>query len=148
MTNVAIVDIMRDRERRLPRYNEFRRNFRLKPISTFEELNPDPNVARQLSIAYRGDVEAIDLLVGQLAEEPRPYGFGFSETTNQIFIIQASRRLFADRFYQENYNAATYTELGMEWIQNNTMKTVIARQFPELAAKMNTTKTAFEPWLQ
>lgn len=147
VTNVAIVDIIRDRERRLPRYNEFRRNFRLKPIETFQDLNPDPDVAHQLSQAYNGDVEAIDLLVGQLAEEPRPQGFGFSETTNQIFIIQASRRLFADRFYQENYNAATYTEIGMKWIQQNNMKTVLARQFPQLVAKMNNSKTAFEPWL-
>ena len=53
----------------------------------------------------------------------------------------------ADRFYQENFNADTYTALGMQWIKDNTMKTVIGRQFPQLIPLMANSKTAFEPWL-
>lgn len=36
--NMGAVDIMRDRERHVPRYNDFRRSLRLRPINNFEEL--------------------------------------------------------------------------------------------------------------
>lgn len=46
---------------------------------------------------YDDDIEKVDLLIGSLAEDPRPTGFAFAETSFQIFIVMASRRLHADR---------------------------------------------------
>jgi hypothetical protein len=93
------------------------------------------------------NVEMIDLLVGTLSEEVRPKNFGFGETLFQIFVLMASRRLMADRFYTADYNAAHYTQTGMDWIDNEgTMAQVIGRHMPELKPKMTGLDTAFQPW--
>ena len=93
------------------------------------------------------DVEKLDLMIGTLAEGVRPKGFGFGETMFQIFILNASRRLQADRFYTELYNEETYSKEGLEWVDKNTLKTVLLRHYPELAKSgLANVKNAFEPW--
>ena len=96
------------------------------------------------------DVEKLDLLVGTLAEQApdnRPTGFGFGETMFQIFILNASRRLQADRFYTDDYNEETYTKEGIDWIDRATLKGVLLRHHPELARTgLANVRNAFEPW--
>ena len=65
----------------------------------------------------------------------------------QIFILNASRRLQADRFYTDCYNEEVYTAEGMRWVDKADLKTVILRHFPELASSALANVTnAFEPW--
>ncbi len=92
-------------------------------------------------------VETLDLLVGTLAEGYRPTGFGFGETMFQIFILNATRRLQADRFYTDCYTEEYYTKEGLDWIDKSSFKNVILRHYPELAATgLGNIKNAFEPW--
>lgn len=144
--DLAAIDIIRDRERGVPRYNHFRRALNLKPIKTFEDLTNDAVVVAKLKMLYNDDVEKLDLLVGSLAEEFRPTNFGFGETAFQIFIIQASRRLHSDRFYTESYTPAVYSVVGLKWIDNVTMKKVLLRHMPELEKSLTTVTNAFSPW--
>ena len=148
--DMGTVDILRARERGVPRYNEFRRQLDLNPISAFEDLTTDAEQLRKLKEVYGSDpgaVERLDLLVGTLAEGRRPTGFGFGETMFQIFILNATRRLQADRFYTDSYNAEVYTIEGLRWIDNADLKTVILRHHPELASTgLANVKNAFEPW--
>ncbi len=148
--DLGAVDILRARERGVPRYNEFRRQLGLNPIRSFEDLNDDPDTVRKLKEAYGhhpADVEKLDLLIGTLGESHRPDFFGFGETMFQIFILNASRRLQADRFYTTCYNEETYTELGLEWIDATDFKTVLLRHYPELARTgLANVGNAFEPW--
>ena len=148
--DMGAVDILRARERGVPRYNEFRRQLGLNPIRTFEDLTDDTEQVRKLKDVYGeepGDVEQLDLLIGTLAEGHRPTGFGFGETLFQIFILNATRRLQADRFYTDNYNEQTYTKEGLAWVDSSDLKTVILRHFPELASTgLGNVKNAFEPW--
>ena len=65
--DLATVDILRDRERGVPRYNEFRTLMHRKPVASFEELASDPEVAAQLQDVY-GHVDRVDLMVGLYAE--------------------------------------------------------------------------------
>ena len=67
--DLASVDVMRDRERGVRRYNDFRRLLRMPPVRTFAELTSNAAWARELAEVY-GDVERVDLLVGALAEDP------------------------------------------------------------------------------
>ena len=60
----AAVDILRDRERGVPRYNQFRRLFHKPPVKTFEELRDNPEWAEEIKQVYGGDIERVDLLVG------------------------------------------------------------------------------------
>jgi hypothetical protein len=148
--DLGAVDIFRARERGVPRYNEFRRQLGLNPIRSFEDLTDNPDDLSNLRDVYGNDAEAIerlDLMVGTLAETHRPSGFGFGETLFQIFILNATRRLQADRFYTDCYNAETYTKEGLAWIDEATLKKVLLRHYPELAQTgLANVKNAFEPW--
>ncbi len=148
--DLAALDIIRDRERGVPRYNEFRRRLQLKEIKKFEDLTSDKEIVAKLKKIYDNDVEALDLLVGSLAEEYRPNGFGFGETSFQVFIAMASRRLVADRFYTKDYNKKTYTKEGIKWVDQNNMKTILLRHFPELGKNkvIFGVKNVFNPWLK
>jgi hypothetical protein len=144
--DMAAVDILRDRERGVPRYNQFRRLFHMKPAESFEELTGgNVDLAKEISDIYEGDLEKVDLLVGTLSE-PLPKGFGFSDTIFRVFILMASRRLKSDRFFAGDWKPEVYTQTGMDWVQNSTMKDVLLRHFPELSGPLRDVKNAFAPW--
>ena len=65
------------------------------------------------------NIEDVDAMVGWLAEFARPHGFAISETQFQVFILNASRRLFSDRFLTSSFRPAFYTNLGYNWVNNN-----------------------------
>ncbi|KAJ4202014.1 hypothetical protein NW759_015482 [Fusarium solani] len=145
--DLGAIDILRDRERGVPRYNAFRRLFHMPPARTFIELTGgDEKLAADLDEVYNGDIEAVDLLVGTLSE-PLPEGFGFSDTAFRVFILMASRRIKSDRFLAgDGWCPEIYTHEGINWVQNNTMKDVLCRHFPELAGPLHNVKNAFAPW--
>jgi len=89
IVDLAATDIVRTRERGVPRYNEFRRLFHLKPVETFEELTDNPEWVEEIRRIYDGDIERVDLMIGLYAE-PCPKGFGFSDTAFRVFILMAS----------------------------------------------------------
>jgi hypothetical protein len=142
--DLAAVDIMRDRERGVPRYNRFRRLIHKPPAKDFSDITSNKKWQQELREVY-GDVERVDLLVGMLAED-LPDGFGFSDTAFRIFILMATRRLKSDRFFTSDFNAKTYTKAGLDWIENSSMSTVILRHYPELAPALAGKDNAFAPW--
>jgi hypothetical protein len=143
--DMGTIDIVRDRERGVLRYNDFRRQLHLNPIGKFEDLTSDPVVLEKLHRIY-GDVEKLDLLIGTLAESQRPTGFGFGETQFQIFLLMASRRLQADRFFTTDFRSEVYTQEGMDWIKESSFKNVLLRHFPGLAKHLEGIDNAFRPW--
>ena len=145
LMDLASVDILRSRELGVPRYNDFRRLLHLEPAKDFESLTDNPVWARELRQVYRGDIEKVDVTPGMYAE-PRPQGFAFSDTAFRIFVLMASRRLNSDRFFTDDYNARVYTQAGMDWIEDNTMVTVLARHYPGLRRSLGAVKNGFEPW--
>jgi hypothetical protein len=140
--DLAATDILRIRERGVPRYNDFRRLFHLKPASSFEELNPAH--ADELRRLY-GDVERLDLMIGLYAEQ-LPKGFGFSDTAFRVFILMASRRIKSDRFLTRDYTPEVYTREGIEWITRSSMRDVLLRHFPELEPALQGVPNPFAPW--
>jgi hypothetical protein len=143
--DLAAVDILRDRERGVPRYNEFRRLLRKEPVTSFEELTDNPQWAEEIGRVYNNDIEKVDLLVGLLAE-PLPEGFGFSETAFRIFVLMASRRLKSDRFFTDDYRPEIYTQEGLDWVKDNGMASVLRRHYPQLSAAMDGVENPFNPW--
>jgi hypothetical protein len=143
--DLAAVDILRTRERGVPRYNAFRRLFRLKPAESFLELTGDPKVADHVREVYDGDIERVDLMVGLYAE-PKPEGFGFSDTAFRVFILMASRRLKSDRFFTRDYTPEMYTRAGFDWVADNTMIDVLLRHYPSLYPALRGVQNAFVPW--
>ena len=66
-------------------------------MESFEKLTPNRKHSDSLKELYDDDIEKLDLLIGCLAEEPRPDGYGFGETAFNVFVVMASRRLKTDR---------------------------------------------------
>ena len=145
LLDLAAIDIVRTRERGVPRYNEFRRLFHLEPVETFEELTGDPELAQEISRVYGGDIERVDLMVGLYAE-PKPKGFGFADTTFRVFVLMASRRLEADRFFTDDYRPEVYTQAGIDWVESNSMRSVLLRHCPELEPSLQGVANPFAPW--
>jgi hypothetical protein len=210
--DVLALDIIRDRERGIPRYNEFRRQYGLKQLAGFDDfidprLRPNsPERAEQqrdaallreiygqhrcddskiVTTAQKNDdgsaindclgrangsmvdnIEDLDAMVGWLAESTRPHGFAISETQLQVFILNASRRLFSDRFLTSSFRPAFYTDFGVQWVNNNgpggkvvekvqsnghtvevsPLKRVLLRSIPELGTEIDAVVNIFDPW--
>jgi hypothetical protein len=105
-------------------------------------------------------------VVGFLAESTRPHGFAISETQFVVFILNASRRLFSDRFFTSSFRPEFYTKLGIAWVTHNgpgpemieqgmpnghkqpvsPLKRVLLRNIPELAPELSHVVNAFDPW--
>ena len=81
-----------------------------------------------------------------LYAEPKPKGFGFSDTAFRVFILMASRRLKSDRFFTRDYTAEMYTQAGLDWINETTMTSVLCRNYPELRPVLAGVENAFKPW--
>ena len=112
------------------------------------------------------NIEDVDTVVGWLAEFPRPHGFAISETQFQVFILNASRRLFSDRFFTSSFRPEFYTHLGVDWVMNNgpggknmernksnghevdvsPLKRVLQRTIPELVPELEHVVNVFDPW--
>jgi hypothetical protein len=143
--DIGTIDILRDRERGVPRYNDFREKLRKPRVKRFEDISANKEWGEEIREVYDGDIDAVDLQVGLLAEEP-PKGFGFSDTAFRIFILMASRRLKSDRFFTNDYTPDVYTPEGLDWIKRSTMVHVLLRHHPELAPTLEGCENAFAPW--
>ncbi|RYR56792.1 hypothetical protein Ahy_A05g022493 isoform B [Arachis hypogaea] len=145
--DLPVLEIYRDRERNVARYNQFRRALLLIPISKWEDLTDDKEAIEVLEDVYGDDVEELDLLVGLMAEK-KIKGFAISETAFIIFLLMATRRrLEADRFFTSNFNEETYTKKGLEWVNSTeSLKDVIDRHYPEITLKWLNSSSAFSVW--
>jgi len=210
--DVVALDIIRDREHGVPRFNEFRRQYGLRQLTSFDDFM-DPGVApgspekldQQATVQTLREVygqhvcdaskvitdaqvnedgtpindclghpngtlidniEDVDTAVGYLAEYRRPHGFAISETQFVVFILNASRRLFSDRFFTSSFRPEFYTTLGVDWVNNNgpgpamieqgapngheqpvsPMKRMLMRNIPELTPELQNVFNAFDPW--
>src|SRR5690242_15447069 len=114
----------------------------MPPVRSFEELTENAAWREEIRRVYGVDIDLVDLSIGLFAETS-PAGFGFSDTAFRIFILMASRRLNSDRFFTTDYTPAVYTQVGLDWIADNTMATVLARHYPQLAPALRTVKNSF-----
>lgn len=163
--DIVALDLIRDRERGVPRFNEFRRQIGLRTLTSFDDFidahvapdNPwrkhqEETVRRMreiygthrcdankiISVVQRDadgnfindclghpdgsivdNIEDVDNIVGWLGEYTRPHGFAISETQFHIFILNASRRLFSDRFFTSSFRPEFYSSMGYDWVMNN-----------------------------
>jgi hypothetical protein len=147
--DIAAIDILRDRERGVPRYNQFRRLMHMAAVRSFEELTGgNAELATEVRDIYNNNLESVDLLVGLLSE-PCPAGFGFSDTAFRVFILMASRRIKSDRFLATAWTEDMYSREGMKWVQDGDMKQVLKRHYPELEGMLDGLggRSVFAPWV-
>src|SRR5215212_5038471 len=145
LQDLGTTDILRSRELGVPRYNQFRKLLHRPPVRSFEKLTDNPVWAEELRRVYNNDIDQVDLMIGLFAE-PKPEGFGFSDTAFRIFILMASRRLKSDRFLTVDYTPEVYSPEGLEWINATSMTDILLRHHPGLRPAMRGVKNAFAPW--
>jgi hypothetical protein len=210
--DLAALDLIRDREHGVPRFNEFRRQYGLRQLTSFDDFTdkslPADSQARKDQEANAAtlrevygthvcdaskaitdaqvnedgspindclghpngsvvdNIEDVDTVVGWLSESVRPHGFAISETQFVVFILNASRRLFSDRFFTSSFRPEFYTKLGVDWVNHNgpgpeqmepgesnghkqpvsPLKRVLLRNIPELSAELQYVVNVFDPW--
>lgn len=142
--DIAATDVLRDRERGVPRYCAFRRHLGMRVPKSFAELTSNPDWQRELAAVYKS-IEQVDLLVG-LHCETAPPGFGFSDTAFRIFILMASRRLKSDRFFTSDFTPEVYTPAGFAWVRDNNFRSVLERHVPQLRPHFADVRNVFFPW--
>ena len=144
--NLGQVDILRTRQTGVPRYNNFRRMFRLAPASSFHDIaGGNPKWAQEIRDVYSGELEHVDLLIGMFAER-KPRGFAFSDTAFRVFILMAARRMRSDRFFTTDYTPDVYTSTGLDWINDATLTAILQRHYPELSDALSKVENPFRPW--
>jgi hypothetical protein len=98
--DLASLNIQRGRDHGLCDYNTMRAQFGLGAVSSFDEINPDPNVWLALATVY-ANVNEIDPWVGMLAEPHLP-GSSVGALMSAIIVDQFERARDGDRFFFEN----------------------------------------------
>ena len=83
-----------------------------------------------------------------------------------MFILNASRRLYSDRFFTSSFRPEIYSKLGYDWVNDNgpiamfepepvnghahqpvsPLKRVLMRTVPELTPELEHVVNAFDPW--
>ncbi|MEZ4399594.1 MAG: peroxidase family protein [Kofleriaceae bacterium] len=116
--DLAALNIQRGRDHGLPGYAQARRELGLAPVTSFAQITSDPDVADRLATAY-GAVDAIDLWVGALAEDPLP-GALVGPTLRAILVDQFTRVRDGDRFWYQRLPTAT-----VDYVETMTLARVI-----------------------
>ncbi|KKK18240.1 heme peroxidase family protein [Aspergillus ochraceoroseus] len=116
MKAIELLGIQQGRDWQLATLNELRLFFKLKPYSTFAEVNSDPSVAETLEALY-GHPDNIELYVGvQTEEAKKPFmpGSGLCPgfTISVAILSDAVALVRGDRFYTVDYNSANLTNFG------------------------------------
>ncbi|ORX79734.1 heme peroxidase [Basidiobolus meristosporus CBS 931.73] len=113
--DVEIAGIMQSRMAGCCTLNEFRRYFNLKEYETFEEINPDPRIAKTLRALYRHP-NNVELYPGIVVESTKTNGgISLPYTTSRAILADAVNLLRNDRFLTDEYNPARLTNWGYEY---------------------------------
>jgi len=102
--------------------NQTREALGLAPYTSFDQLSSDPATAAAFEKAY-GDINAVDLWAGGLAEDHSP-GAVIGPTFGRIIADQFTALRDGDRYYFENQNFDRQT---LSEIKNTTLSDLILR---------------------
>ncbi|RKK92075.1 Psi-producing oxygenase A [Fusarium oxysporum] len=138
---LEIYGIQQGRQWGLATLNEFRLFFKLKPYTTFADMNSDPSVAEALEAMY-GHPDNVELYPGLLAEEtkkPMEPGSGLCPgfTTSFAIMSDAVALVRGDRFYTVDYSPSNLTSFGYTEVSSDfdvagggMMYKLLMRAFP------------------
>ncbi|XP_055048116.2 dual oxidase 1 [Misgurnus anguillicaudatus] len=123
-SDAVALTIQRGRDFGLPSYNQVRESFDMKPVNTWEEINPKLNntqLLKKLADLYNNDTSRLELFVGGMLEAQEAPGPVFSA----IILDQFERIRNADRFWFENRQNGLFSEEEIQDIRNTTFHDVL-----------------------
>lgn len=119
--DLASLNIQRGRDHGLADYNQARVDLGLEPVTSFDQITSDPELAAELEALY-GDVNNIDAWVGGLAEDHLP-GSSLGEFMQTVIVDQFERLRDGDRFWYEN----VLSSRQISAVEQTTLSDVIMR---------------------
>ncbi len=113
---VEILGIMQSRYWNVATLNEFREFAGLTKHATFEDINPDPEVAKILMQLYDSP-DAVELYPGIVVEKPKPTmvpgsGLCINFTTSRAILSDAVTLVRGDRFFTLDFTPKNVTNWG------------------------------------
>jgi len=156
--DIGTVDVVRDRERGVPGYNDLRELQGLPRLKSYDDLAVDAQTKADLEHVYGPAPQGLDIMdaqVGMLCDRKRPQGFGFDDLRFAFFLKAASSRLDHDPMFSENMRPEIYTQWGLDHIDAMDLRAVLLSECPELkdspiaaadARGKYVIGNAFEPW--
>lgn len=99
--DLTSLNMQRGRDHGLPSYNEVRVAFGRMPATSFDQINPDPDIQDRFEAVYES-VDQVDPWIGMLAEPHRDGAF-VGETLMRVLRDQFMRFRDGDRFWYESY---------------------------------------------
>lgn len=97
MIDLFEAEIIKDRQRGAPAYNDYLRSHNLPPLRSFDDLFTDPSASKDqiatLNRHYPGGVEDLDTPLGLLINQFRPAGFAITNPGFQTFVFEATARI-------------------------------------------------------
>lgn len=120
--DLASLNIQRGRDHGLADYNQARIDYGLEPVTSFDEITSDPELAAKLSELYDGDVNNVDAWVGALAENHH-HDANMGELAYTVIADQFTRIRDGDRFWYQN----TFSGRELRRIESTSLADVIER---------------------
>lgn len=97
MIDLFEAEIIKDRQRGAPAYNDYLRSHNLPPLASFADLFTDASASSAqvdaLKRHYPGGVEDLDTPLGLLLNQYRPAGFAITNPGFQTFVFEATARI-------------------------------------------------------
>ena len=121
--DLAAINIQRGRDLGLGTLNETRISLGLKPYNDFSQLTDDQTTAAALSKAYNGNINAVDLWIGGLAETATP-GAMIGQTFGVIIAKQFSDLRDGDRYWYQNQG---FDQKTLGQIDHTSLSDIILR---------------------
>jgi hypothetical protein len=116
LRSVEILGIIQARSWNMASLNEFREFAGLQKHTTFEDINPDKEVAERLRNLY-DNPDCVELYPGLVAEKTKPpmspgSGLCVNFTTSYAILSDAVSLVRGDRFYTLDYTPKNLTNWG------------------------------------
>jgi len=121
--DLATLNIVRGRDHGLPDYNTVRTLLGLTPLTSFDEITSDTQLAQDLEGLY-GSIADVDTWVGVLAEDHLP-GTTAGETLTAGLLLQFTNLRDGDRFFFEFDDELSDAEKSL--LRSTTLADVIMR---------------------
>ncbi|KAF5370929.1 hypothetical protein D9615_009815 [Tricholomella constricta] len=132
---VEIMGIEQSRAWGVCTMNEFRRFLGLREFKTFEDWNPDPEIAGAARRLY-GHVDNLELYTGLQAESTMPLTdgsrFACGYTTTRGVLGDAIALVRGDRFYTSDFTPINLTTWGFHDCQRDMNNGGLGGQIPKL----------------
>ncbi len=142
--DLAAIPVARDRDGRIPKYNDMREALNERRLTRIEDISSDLEVVAALKELY-ASVDDIEYIVGFKAES-RLSTWGLTYTQVNAFLPVVVYRLLADRFYTKDYRPEIYTKYGIERLRTVKLYDIIKHHFPSAALPQDRDSRIFFLW--